>query len=132
MAESRRKIEEQIAFDKVLVTNLLAKGEFLDEDGYPTDDAITIIEKWHWNDIPGWFTFINSIWHLASWGWTESNETDDMNPDKKIYRYYISTAGWSGNETLIRAMQNNDMMWTFTWFESQRGGHYIFERNLEE
>lgn len=100
--------------------------DFLDEEGYPTEDAYLVIEKWHWIDEKGWFDFIKSIWHLASWGWKEKEEPHDWK-DEMVTRYHISTAGWSGNEAIIRAMENNHMMWHLTWVQSRRGGHYIFE-----
>ena len=31
---------------------------FLDDDGYPTKNALEAIEKWNWNDARGWFKFI--------------------------------------------------------------------------
>ena len=40
---------------------LLAKGDFLDGDGYPTDDALEIIALWHWDDARGWFKFIEGL-----------------------------------------------------------------------
>ena len=43
---------------------------------------------------------------------------------------YISTGGWSGNEDLIGAMQNNAMLWIMTWVSSRRGGHYTFHSIL--
>jgi hypothetical protein len=128
----KAKVEEQIAADKKLVGELLDSGDFLDDDGYPTDDALTIIEKWDWDDKKGWFDFIHDIWHLASWGWREGEVADEIYQDEKKYQYDISTAGWSGNETIIRAMQKNDMLWVVTWVQSRRGGHYIFQRDLEE
>lgn len=96
-------------------------SEYLDEDGYPTKEALDKIENWSYNDPRGWFKFIENIWHLRSWGWAE-----DYNENGK-YEYNISTAGWSGNEDIIRAMQENKNLWYFSWVQSRRGGHYIFE-----
>ena len=96
-------------------------SEYLDEDGYPTEEALDKIEKWHYNDPRGWFKFIENIWHLTSWGWSKGYNIDGN------YLYNISTAGWSGNEDIIRAMQKNKILWSDTWVQSRRGGHYIFE-----
>ncbi len=95
-------------------------SDFLDQDGYPTEEALDKIAKWHYNDPKGWFAFIKEIWWMKNWGWHE-NETDNG------IEYNISTGGWSGNESIIRAMQQTDFLWTITWYQSTRGGHYIFE-----
>ena len=124
--------EARMEADRALVQSLLEKGDFLDEDGYPTDDALTIVEKWCWDDPKGWFKFIESSWHLRSWGWSEGVAEHEYREDTKVYRYDISTAGWSGNEDLIRAMMHNDMLWSTTWVQSRRGGHYIFEVEHDE
>lgn len=128
----RAKIASENAEKAQRVASLLEKADLLDEDGYPTDDALEIIEKWHWSDSKGWFDFIQSIWHLRSWGWTEGEEPHDWDENRKVYRYNISTAGWSGNEDIIRAMEKNDMLWCLTWVQSRRGGHYIFEGREDE
>lgn len=130
--EVKAKVEAEMAADAKLVQELLNKGDFLDDDGYPTDDALTIIEKWSWDDKKGWFDFIHEIWHLASWGWSECDQTDEWDTDKLVYQYDISTAGWSGNEDIIRAMEKNNILWALTWEQSRRGGHYIFQRDIEE
>jgi hypothetical protein len=129
--EIREKIRIETEQNKILVDSLIEKGDYLDDDGYPTEDALTIIELWHWDDIPGWFSFIENIWHLRSWGWSEGIEKSDWK-DEEVYRYNISTAGWSGNESIIHAMKENDMLWHITWVQSRRGGHYIFEREYNE
>lgn len=116
--------EEQKA---IRLKELLAKGDFLDDDGYPTDDALEIVKLWHWDDQKGWFEFIKSIWYMSSWGWDEGEEDHEWDKNKKVYRYNISTAGWSGNESIIRAMEECDMMWNLVWVQSRRGGHFIFE-----
>jgi hypothetical protein len=120
-----QKMQNDILEKKTKVEELL-KHEMLDDDGYPTDEALEIIEIWHWNDAKGWFDFIHSIWHLASWGWKEGEAIDEIT-NKKTWCYYVSTAGWSGNESIIRVMQKNDWMWHMNWVQSRRGGHYIFE-----
>lgn len=126
-------IEKIIADKKARVQFLLDDADFLDEDGYPTEQALEVIEKWHWDDISGWFKFIQGIWHLHSWGWKEKLEPHDWNEkfeqykNRIVQRHYVSTGGWSGNESIIGAMQRNDMMWHLNWVQSRRGGHYIFE-----
>ena len=103
-------------------------SEWLDEDGYPTDVALDRIEYWSYNDPKGWFEFIFSIWlDFDSWGWKEKDEPHDQKENTMAHRYYISTSGWSGNEDIIRAMQQNHVLWSDTWVQSRRGGHYIFE-----
>jgi hypothetical protein len=127
------EVEKQIAEKKARVQFLLDDADFLDEDGYPTEQALEVVEKWHWEDIPGWFKFIEGIWHFNSWGWKEKIEPHewgdkfDQYKDRMVRRHYVSTGGWSGNESIIRAMQRNDMMWHLNWVQSRRGGHYIFE-----
>ena len=132
MEKLQQEYALQKAAEKVVVDTLLAKGEFLDEDGYPTSDALTIVELWPFEDQKGWFLFIESLWYMKSWGWSEGDtiRTDSYAP-KHVYEYNISTAGWSGNEAIIRSMEENDALWYMTWVQSCSGGHYIFEMELE-
>jgi hypothetical protein len=110
--------------------------DFLDEDGYPTDEALDLIEIWHWTDTDGWFKFIEEIWAYKSFGWNETTGGVDDWTNEKILdttkRFHISTAGWSGNESIIRAMELNWMLWHLHWVQSRRGGHYIFEVKQDE
>ena len=99
----------------------------LDDDGYPTQYALDLIWFWHFSDPRGWFDFIQSIWYMRDWGWKEAEAIDEIFEDKNITAIYVSTAGWSGNESIIKAMQKSDMLWHLTWAQSRRGGHYIFE-----
>jgi len=124
--ECRIQTEQEIADWQFFYNNTIGK-DMLDEDGYPTDDALFLVERWHWNDPKGWFDFIKSIWWAADWGCTEGLGEHDWDKDKETYRYSISTGGWSGNESIIKSMQKNNMMWTLNWVQSRRGGHYIFE-----
>lgn len=126
-AKEMEHVHQQIADKKARVQSIVNGDESLiDEDGYPTELALEAIEKWHWDDIPGWFKFIESLWHFRKFGWKEKDEPHDWD-NKIVHKYYISTGGWSGNESIIYAMQRNSMMWTLNWLQSRRGGHYIFE-----
>jgi len=124
--ELHRKLEEDKAIAKERIANLMDEPH-LDEDGYPTEAALEIVRIWHWSDSRGWFEFIKSIWYMSSWGWSESDAEHEYIKDSKVHVYNISTAGWSGNESIIREMQNSNMMWHLNWVQSRRGGHYIFE-----
>jgi hypothetical protein len=118
------KIQSEI--NKLRVEHLLTL-DLLDEGGYPTDAALTVIKIWDWSDSKGWFEFIKSIWWMPEWGWHEKEEDHDWDKDKFVYRYYISTGGWSGNESIINAMKEYTSMWHLQWYSSRRGGHYVFE-----
>ncbi len=136
MKLDREALHAQLEQDKIdaqrAIFDLIEHNDMLNDDGYPTEAALDVVKLWHWTDARGWFKFIEGIWHLRSWGWTEVDEPHEWHEltqyqDVKVHRYYISTAGWSGNESIIRAMQSNDMMWCLNWVQSRRGGHYIFE-----
>jgi hypothetical protein len=101
--------------------------DLLDEEGYPTDETFEIIKTWHWSDPQGWFEFIEDLWAYSDFGYWKESESIDEVSGKPTKQYNISTAGWSGNESLIQAMQENQMLWFLNWVQSRRGGHYIFE-----
>lgn len=91
---------------------------------YPTEQALRAIAEWD-GDMPGWFALIKMSWWSPEWGWREERSTDEIT-DAPLTRYRISTGGWSGNEDIIEAMQKS-LGWFFSWVQSRRGGHYIFE-----
>ncbi len=92
---------------------------FRDGEGYPTEAALARIRQWPYTDIYGMLTFVRSLWEYADAGyWTEER------PDRVL----ASTAGWSGNESLIEAMKDNLGFWLLCWESSRRGGHYEFRR----
>jgi len=113
------------------LVDVLLRTELLDEDGYPTENALTIIEIWPYTDFTGWMKFIESLWAYHDFGWTEGEAPHDWDEHRTVYRYDISTAGWSGNEGIIRSMEKNSL-WDFYWVSSRRGGHYVFERDCDE
>ena len=119
---------EENKYDEVV--DLGSDNKLLDDDGYPTEYALDKIAHWDILDSNGWFSFIKSIWFLDAVGWHEGTYKDASN-NKEKYEYHISTAGWSGNESIIAAMQKNTTLWHWHWKQSRRGGHYIFVGNNE-
>lgn len=95
----------------------------LDEDGYPTEAALTTVREWALADHLGLMAFVKSLWYLPDWGWHE-NEARPEEGREKVFR--ISTGGWSGNESLIAALQSNHTFWAQCWRSSRVGGHYEF------
>ena len=75
----------------------------------------------HWNfnerSIDEFVKFLKQNWHHADDGYLE-------------YEYpnlRLSTAGWSDNELIIKALQENYIFWNLCWRKSEFGGHYYFE-----
>lgn len=93
--------------------------DFLDEDGYPTDVALKLIEMWPYEHEIQWFEFIKNIWYFSDVAWEQVKHDGTTN-------LYVSTMGWSGNEAIIAAMMKNDMLWHWTWEASSRGGNFVF------
>jgi hypothetical protein len=96
-----------------------------DSYGYPTDEELERIGTWADDDPLGWFAFIKVCWWSAEWGWTEFDGEDDFKRPLRVFE--ISTGGWSGNESIVTAMQNHFILWSLTWQNRRRGGHYTFE-----
>lgn len=99
----------------------------LDGDGYPTDETVLRVQQWSGKPAE-LLAAVRAVWRYADVGyWTEETVPHEVLSNSLTHRYSISTGGWSGNETLIGALQDNTMFWLFAWAQSNRGGHYIFE-----
>ncbi len=86
-----------------------------DKDGYPTDNTLKAISNWPFkDDLPGLIEFLRAAW---------------MYPERFVeglQSLELHTGGWSGNEDIIRALQEN-VFWHLYWQRSERGGHHYFE-----
>ena len=87
----------------------------MDFDGYPDDQELQRIREWPHKDFPALMEFVRTLWKWNDWGWSQQGR-----------KYRISTGGWSGNESLISALEGNVMFWMMCWHQSKRGGHYTF------
>lgn len=87
----------------------------LDDDGYPTDEALQRIADWPYQGAAGMLEFVRGLWSYPNF-WTQEDD-----------KLSVSTGGWSGNESLISAMQKNVGFWHLCWYSTRRGGHYQFD-----
>lgn len=90
----------------------------MDKDGYPDDQELKIIEDWPYQSgYDKLMEYVYDRWRYADCGyWCQIDSS-----------FQISTGGWSGNESLIQAMEHNRMFWAMCWVSSRRGGQYEFE-----
>jgi len=94
----------------------------LDEDGYPTEETLKAIRLW---PIRNNFN-VRELLKYCQKAWAYPNYfKKPQGIGRERYRD-ISTAGWSGNESIIQALEENKIFWIFCWLRSERGGHYRF------
>ena len=94
---------------------------------YPEDRELEKIENWvisSTQDCMDLMDIVKSLWSYPNYFSMTYKSGVGKNP---VFKFNLSTGGWSGNESIIGALQKNYMFWALTWFSSQRGGHYVFE-----
>lgn len=98
----------------------------LNSDGYPTKHTLERISKWPVqspDNCRELLEHVRSLWHHSKYF------QDALDGQEHVYK--VSTCGWSGNEDLIEAMQLNRVFWSFCWYSSRRGGHYVFRFKIK-
>ena len=99
----------------------------LGDNGYPSDAELESIKHWEG-------TFGDLLDYIkARWGYPDrfvleqipDEEIESHITDRPQMRLYLSTGGWSGNESIIGAFMET-FFWMFFWYKSERGGHYWF------
>jgi hypothetical protein len=105
----------------------------LDEDGYPTEETLEKIERFNdYKNLDNLFAAIKNIWAYSSYfvGPTEE-PPKDVAPflwmEPKANYYSLGTAGWSGNEMIIAALEKNPIVQGLCWVMSVRGGLHIYQ-----
>lgn len=66
----------------------------------------------------GLITFIKGLWKYPDYFVVKG---------KKTIKLGLHTGGWSGNEDIIEALQENEMFFLLYWLKSVRGGHYYLQ-----
>jgi hypothetical protein len=94
------------------------KEPTFDADGYPTDETLQVIREWPYADGNALLEYLARVWYYPERAMTDEGDG----------RVGFATGGWSGNESLIRAAQENRMWWLLHWYSTTRGGWYVFMR----
>ena len=101
--------------------------DYLDAANYPTAAALAKVSGWPVNDpmdAIALLGFVRRLWAYRGFG--------AWNMEQRHYAsttcsYEVCTAGSTGNELLIVALQENRDFWRMAWVQSVRGGHHTFE-----
>lgn len=100
--------------------SLKNRSEWLDGNGYPTQDALEVIAYWPNPDgFEECLDFVAMLWAYPDYV-TKSTEDGAI-------MYHFATAGWSGNEDLIGALESNLLLRAMCWVYSARGGKHVYE-----
>ena len=101
---------------------------------YPTDNALARLE--HWPLVRGTMhTDINAALDYARALWSEYGRAgEDLRPSERelvhaddTERFLrLATGGWSGNESIVAALNANHLLRAFTWRLSACGGLHIY------
>lgn len=91
--------------------------KLLDKDGYPTEKLLEWIETFNPVDITVLLATLESVWKFEDYFKLSG---------KKTLKLELHTGGWSGNESIVDALQNNVLFWNLYWQKSVRGGHHYF------
>ncbi len=85
---------------------------------YPDAQTLRFIRRYDIlkDPIEDLYAFIVQSWWMPEWGTKIAGRRLDLH-----------TGGWSGNESIMAALEKNTMFWITCWVQSRRGGHYTFE-----
>lgn len=99
-----------------------------DSDGYPTELTLEALKGWPYPDPTGALDFMAAAWHWPHLVTRElkaaEREVCHADPGEAFIRF--ATGGWSGNEDLIAAFEQN-LNYMLSWELSGSGGLHIFK-----
>lgn len=96
----------------------------MDNGGYPTKAELKELRTWPIKDFVAFAARIKELWYYP--------EAVEYRREGDEHIVELSTGGWSGNEDLIGALMDNHLWWTIFWYQSTRGGRYVFKSSYKE
>ncbi|WP_422759143.1 hypothetical protein [Paenarthrobacter sp. C1] len=94
--------------------------ELIDEDGYPTDEALDHLRTFH-GTAEELVAYVRSLMHNGR-SMLEDFTNDYGRPEKRLT---LITGGWSGCESVVGALHET-MFHLMFWESSFRGGKHTF------
>ena len=90
-------------------------------NGYPDESILRKIKRWDGKDVTKMVNLIEESWNITYGAyqikWINS----------KRYKLTLITGGWSGNESVMAAINKNKWFDMFYWQMSKRGGLHEYE-----
>lgn len=107
-----------------------------DKDGYPTDETLKRIETWPivtLEDAYRAMDFAGRAWSYPDRWKCQPRWRSQSRFDLKrlVRRYVFSTGGWSGNESVVGAIEANTMLQMLGAWSWRRGGHYEYRFTID-
>jgi hypothetical protein len=96
------------------------------DETYPTEEELLRLTTWDCSSsesVKRLLAEIERMWWMSEWGYKLTGT--------RVLRLQLHTGGWSGNESIIEALQGNFIFWSMSWIRSQLGGHYWFKIILD-
>lgn len=94
---------------------------------YPRESELEQIKNWDYKlGAKSLVEFIESIWWMTDWGFKLYKGRDKLFR-KTVMILQLHTGGWSGNESIISALEHNFIFWSMSFWKHYRGGHYYFQ-----
>lgn len=97
-----------------------------DEDGYPDKWTLAQVSAWPIKtnaDIGELLEYVSEAWRYQ---FCIETGSDERSYGEAVPWIEVATHGWSGNEDLVSALQENRLFWCSCWSRSYRGGRYRF------
>lgn len=100
----------------------------MDKEGYPTKGELYNISNWRVVTKESLLDLINYVrerWKYVHMGYFKLS-------GKNVIQLELHTAGWSGNESVLGALERNKLFWIMGWKKSTVGGHFWFKFDLKQ
>ena len=94
----------------------------MNDDGYPEDEELDQIRTWtpgpKWSGSEPWLGILRPV--VSAW----NRDMGRADWDGQVLT--LVTGGWSGNEEVLGALEDNRCAWSMLWLSSHRGGKHTF------
>jgi len=99
---------------------------------YPSDEQLETIKAWDVlkTGIKPLVEYVRELWKYGD-DYTYLRKGKDKLFKKPCMKFELHTFGWSGNEQIVYALEQNFMFWCNSWNQTNRGGHYRFEIRMD-
>ncbi len=105
----------------------------VDDDGYPTDATLDRVKSWPCTSMQACLEamdYVGRAWYYPDYWDRKDGMPADYLPNYTETRYTFSTGGWSGNESLVGAIEENFRLQAMGAYSWRRGGHYEYRFQL--